>query len=276
MLLRSEPFREFDRITEAMFSERRARRSLSTPTVGQRVHGSSRPPRRRCPFHRADRGEGSAHRAGDGGWVRAEGDQIQIVGTGPRASSAANCSSERAWTVTRSAPPTKMAYDADHPRRRGGQAPPGRDHPGRRCGSIGHCRLRRRVAEPAQGSTARLPREPCRCRSTHLRLACRGGQRPGLRERGEVGVSISSSRRAVGAVSQIGVGGRARDRHGRNPRRPASCPNPIASSFSACSTTVVSARARLDLDGQQLLEGDTGKHRHPSVVSRLHVIFTVK
>ena len=34
MLMRFEPFREFERITEEMLAERRVRQARSTPTVG--------------------------------------------------------------------------------------------------------------------------------------------------------------------------------------------------------------------------------------------------
>ena len=66
MLIRSEPFREFDRLTEAMFSERRARQiPVDAYRRGNEFTVSVRPARRRFPLHRPDRREGSAHRAGD-------------------------------------------------------------------------------------------------------------------------------------------------------------------------------------------------------------------
>ncbi len=66
MLIRSEPFREFDRITEAMLSERRARQiPVDAYRRGDEFTVRVRPSRRRCPLHRPDRREGSAHRTGD-------------------------------------------------------------------------------------------------------------------------------------------------------------------------------------------------------------------
>ena len=110
MLMRSEPFREFDRITEAMLSERRARQIpvdayrrnneftvlFDLPGVDARFIELT--VEKDLLTVRATRA-GSGPRA-----IRSRSPN------GPRASSAASCSSERASTVTTSAPPTKTAY----------------------------------------------------------------------------------------------------------------------------------------------------------------------
>ena len=109
MLMRSEPFREFDRLTEAMLSERRPRQIpvdayrrgdeftvlLDLPGVDARFIELT--VEKDLLTVRATRG-GSGLRA-----TRSRSPN------GPTATSPASCSSERAWTVTTSAPHTKMA-----------------------------------------------------------------------------------------------------------------------------------------------------------------------
>ena len=109
MLMRFEPFREIDRITEELLSQRRARPipvdayrrgnefkiQLDLPGVDPRFVEVT---------VEKDVLTVQATRA----WVRAEGDQI-LMAERPKETSAGSSSSARAWTATRSRPPTTTA-----------------------------------------------------------------------------------------------------------------------------------------------------------------------
>ena len=109
MLLRSEPFREFDRITEAMFSERRARpipvdayRRNNEFTIHLDLPGVD------ARFIELTVEKDLLTVRATRGWVQAEGDQIQIAERA-QGEFSRSCSSERASTATTSPPPTKTA-----------------------------------------------------------------------------------------------------------------------------------------------------------------------
>ena len=146
MLIRSEPFREFDRLTDAMLSERWARqipvdayRRNNEFTVHFDLPGVD------ARFIELTVEKDLLTVRATRGWVRAEGDQIQIAERRP--------GRVQPPAVPRRGPRPrphqrhlrKWCAHAHHPRSRGGQAPQGRDHQRRKCGAGRHSRLRRRV-----------------------------------------------------------------------------------------------------------------------------------
>lgn len=149
MLMRSEPFREFDRMTEEMLSERRARQipvdayrrgnefkvHLDLPGVDARFIELT--VEKDLLTVRATRG-----------WVRAEGDQIQIAERAQGEFSRQLFLGEGLGPRPHQRQLRKRCAHADRPRLRGGQAPSGRDHPRRRYGPICDRRRRRRVSNP--------------------------------------------------------------------------------------------------------------------------------
>ena len=80
MLLRSEPFREFDRITEAMLNERRARQiPVDAYRRGNEFTVSFDLPGVDARFIDLTVEKDLLTVKATRGWVRAEGDQIQIA-----------------------------------------------------------------------------------------------------------------------------------------------------------------------------------------------------
>ena len=146
MLIRSEPFREFDRITEAMLSERQTRqipvdayRRNNEFTVLFDLPGVD------ARFIELTVEKDLLTVRATRGWVRAEGDQIQIaeraqgefsrqlfLGEGLDRDHISAAYENGVLTLT-----IPVAEEAK-PRK-------SRDHPHRGRGSIGHSRLRRRV-----------------------------------------------------------------------------------------------------------------------------------
>ena len=146
MLIRSEPFREFDRLTEAMFSERSARqipvdayRRNNEFTVHFDLPGVD------ARFIELTVEKDLLTVRATRGWVRAEGDQIQIAERAQGEFSRQLFLGEGLDRDHISATYGKWCAHAHHPRSRGGQAPQGRDHQRRRRGAGRHSRLRRRV-----------------------------------------------------------------------------------------------------------------------------------
>ena len=108
MLIRSEPFREFDRLTDAMLSERWARQ---IPVDAYRRNNNEFTVHFDLPGVDARFIELTVEKdlltvRATRGWVRVKATRSRSP-NGPRASSAASCSSARASTETTSAPPTK-------------------------------------------------------------------------------------------------------------------------------------------------------------------------
>ncbi len=146
MLIRSEPFREFDRLTEAMFSERWARQipvdayrrnneftvHFDLPGVDARFIDMT--VEKDLLTVRATRG-----------WVRAEGDQIQIAERAQGEFSRQLFLGEGLDRDHINANYGKWCAHRHHPRRRRGQTPKGRDHQRRRRDPGRHSRLHRRV-----------------------------------------------------------------------------------------------------------------------------------
>ena len=107
MLIRSEPFREFDRLTEAMFSERRARQiPVDAYRRGNEFTVSFDLPGVDARFIDLTVEKDLLTVKATRGWVRARAIRSKSP-NGHKASSAANCSSARASTVTTSAPPMR-------------------------------------------------------------------------------------------------------------------------------------------------------------------------
>ena len=155
MLMRYEPFREFDRSPRRCSTNAGPARSLWTPTGGATNSRFSRPARRGFPVHRADRREGSPHRGGDTGWVRTEGDQVQIAER-PQGEFSRQLFLGGAWTATTSTPTTRTACSrspSPSPRR---PSPARSRSPTQESGRSRRGRLRRRV-ETDRGCSGTAP-----------------------------------------------------------------------------------------------------------------------
>jgi len=134
MLMRSEPYREFDRVTEAMLNERRARQiPVDAYRRGNEFTVLFDLPGVDARFIELTVEKDLLTVRATRDWVRAEGDQIQIAERAQGDFSRQLLLGEGLDRDHLSASYEKWCAHLDHPRRRRGQAAQGRDHPRRGC-----------------------------------------------------------------------------------------------------------------------------------------------